>query len=423
MFRPSVLRSAAVLFLAVVGCTDTEKKVDELLEPPPPGKGVQYKMVTNLEPGEEDERCKFVVSPPGGLWVNFEQVRNSAGSHHIFVWKTPYAEIPTVNKRGEPVDTTDVFKCSDGVSADWDVDAVVAGGQQASAGQDMELLPEGVALQIPEGTVLVLFGHFLNPQDVPIEAEVRVNFFTVPRETVTTEAAIYVHYNPFIRVGAMATADARMSCPVPEDITILGAQSHMHARGMGLDASLVHADGTSEPLYQSKSWDDVPVKEWRPGQPAAKGSAIDFTCHYSNGENRVVTQGTSSRDEMCVITGIYYPVNMPFANCSPDGTAEKFSLAATFIGTGSATCAQSLSCINAAKPTSQDKGDSLYGCIVNSCPKVGKQLTGAFMCLAAHGGPACNTACAAGTSTTECKQCTQQACQAPIGACLAATCN
>ena len=427
MLRTLPFLALVVLPMLVCACSGDETPradapdVPAPLAPPDPGTGVQFRMTTTVEPGTDDERCQFFVVPAGGLTVN-QLAIDPQGTHHVFLWKTPYTSVPTQDEHGKPVDGTKLFECSNGVTADWKVEGILAGAQAATDDKLLPL-PEGIAVTIPEGTVLIMIGHFLNPQTTKFDADVRINMYTIPPETVSIQAGLYMHVDPFIRIDPMGTASARMSCPVPDEVTILNTQSHMHKHGLGQDAFLIHPDGTPEPFYHSSDWQHVPVEQWRPGKVVESGSAIDFQCNYRNNETHVVTQGTSSSDEMCVITGFYYPVNPTFANCSLDGDPTHSADAATFIGTGSKSCAESLSCVASAKPISADKGDSLYGCMVNSCPGVAKELTASFRCLAAKGGAACATACAGGTTAPECKSCIQGACKPAIDACIAAQCG
>jgi hypothetical protein len=116
-----------------------------------------------------------------------------------------------------------------------------------------------------------------------------------------------------------------------------------------------------------------------------------------------VMQGLSAAtNEMCVFVGAYYPRDTKFETCSTSGNWSDLSNAATYIGTGTTSCTDTLTCLSSAKPTSQDQGDSLYGCIVDSCPGVAKPLTAALDCFSAGGS---ESSCMTQLSTCEAASC------------------
>src|SRR5262249_23815223 len=101
----------------VAACSSSPQP--SLLDPPPQGQGIQYRMVPNIPAGKEVEHCQFFQVPPEGLNVSSSEVRFTTGSHHVLMYITPYTAIPTHNDRGEAVDTTGVFDCSTGAFDGW----------------------------------------------------------------------------------------------------------------------------------------------------------------------------------------------------------------------------------------------------------------------------------------------------------------
>lgn len=413
---PSFLRLqriACALFalsLAGSGCGSDMKKEDIAdFMPPPTGEGIQLRMLTNLDPGLEIERCKFFVAPPEGLNINRDLVRYTPGSHHVLLYMTPYKEIPTKDIRGKTRDTSGVIDCPEGASADWQVVNVLAGAQTYDGGS-MVHFPEDTAVKVPGGAVLLMNAHYLNATPKSLEAEVRVNIYTIPDGKMKNEGGLLFFYNPFIRVPAKSIASARMGCKVTTDITLTNIQSHMHKRGNNYQADLRGADGgLIQTLYTNTEWENVPVKRFEPGLKISKGSTFDYRCDYKNSEDRDVNQGPSTKDEMCMLIGSYYP-----------HTPETgFCFERTFIGTGTNTCGQAYACALLAG-ASKDEG-AFYGCVVESCPAVSNQLTAALRCFFNQGGAACSDACKSPTDS-KCQDCVTQACQAPVAACQAAKC-
>ncbi|HEX8789755.1 MAG TPA: hypothetical protein VF765_02305 [Polyangiaceae bacterium] len=355
------------------------------LPPPAAGHGIQLTMETTIAASTEDERCKFVQTTED-LWVNSEQIRYTPGSHHFLLYHTPYTSIPTADKNGNPVDTSGVFDCPDGgPAAYFNVDRGLGGAQSPDAPSVIGGLPSDVAVHIPSGSVLALDLHVLNASMKPLDVTVVMNLNTIPQSQAKVEAGVYFFYNPFIRVPAGAKSQARMSCPVTSDVTIVNGQTHMHKQGLGGVANLEDSSGNvMQQLYASQTWVDPPVKVWSPGMTMSAGQQIDFLCNYQNAGTTDVIQGLSAaKNEMCVYAGAYYPRDTTFENCT----------GATYIGTGAASGATTLQCMGAVSPSDPNFDDNYFGCVVNSCPKIAKPLT-AFINCELQNGSSSQTACA-----------------------------
>jgi hypothetical protein len=398
---------------------------DDLLPPPATDQGVQISMVSTIAPGQEIERCKFYQIPPQGLNVNRATVRYVPGSHHVLLYRTDYTSLPTTTRNGAPAPTPDengVFDCGDGATADWAVTGVVGGAQSAKA-PDMASFPPGVAVKLAPGTVLVVNTHYLNVTSGPLRAEARINLFTIPDKDVTTEGGQLFFYNPFIRLHPESAGSARMSCPITEDITLINGQSHMHKRGTDYVANLTETiNGTPSQIYESHDWENVPVASWQPGMALHQGQSIDYTCFYQNAENREIIQGLTTKDEMCMFLGSYYPRNRELEQCQQLVQGQ----GATFIGSGTNDGATTLECFRSAgmsQDPSARKG-IYFGCVVDSCAGIATPLTAYVKCQLANSGAAgdCASSCD-GTNPTACTDCMIAACGDSISALTKAQCN
>ncbi|WP_437710438.1 hypothetical protein WMF45_36785 [Sorangium sp. So ce448] len=399
------------------GCSSSDPghqpSEDELLAPPAEGTGVQYRMVSTLQPAQEIERCQLFIAPPEGLNVNREMVRFSSGSHHVLLYTTPYTSIPTETRRGVALDATQVHDCNDGPQADWEVDGVVAGSQSADGNSFLGELPEGVALKVPPGTVLLMNTHYLNSSSNPIETDARINLYTIADDEVKVEAGMLFHYNPFISVPAHGRSTARMRCVAENDISVVRIQSHMHRRGVGYVANKVALDGEMTELYTHDRWEGVPSQEFSPFLEVKAGESLDYRCDFNNVEDRAIAQGLTTRDEMCMLIGPYFPRSPAYENCQ----TEEGLVAATWYGNGTTTCAEAFECLGSA----QDDA-AAYGCVVNSCESVGPQLSAALACQMTGGNGACNEACS-GEDAEACNACVGEACAAEMEVCQTATCD
>ena len=393
----------------------------ELLAPPPAGQGIQYRMVSSLEPSQEIERVQFFQVPPEGLYVNREEVRYTPGSHHVLIYKTPYTSIPTVDERGKTHDTSGPIDAPNGGTGDWKIDGVVAGAQSANAPPVVNGLPPDVAVKIEGGTVLLMNTHYINASAKTLTVDARVNMWTIPKEQVKQEAGIIFFYDPIIRIAAHSAGYAEMACPVNSDITVVNLQTHMHARGLGGQAFVIPPGGTAAPemIYESKNWEEVPVKTFAPNMAIKAGSTLDYHCNYQNDEDHTIVQGPTTKDEMCMILGVYYPRDAKTELCSSDGTYDGFSRAGTWYGKdGTKTCGQSLACLQTANTE-----DTAYACLLAVCRPGTAALDDVAQCFLG-GQSACKTKCAADADPSTCAQsCIQAACGAKQATCQATACQ
>jgi hypothetical protein len=412
----------ALSLALLAGCNDQEPAPSALgagatggqLEPPEEGKGIQLRMRTVIAPGVETERCQLVQLPPGGLNINRQEVRFSEGSHHVLLYSTSYKEMPTKDLHGKAVAPGEVIDCPDGAPADFAVDRVIGGSQTASGPNLLGGLPPDVALKVPGGAIVLINTHYLNPTGADLDVEVRFNLHTIPDAQVKHEAGVIFFYNPFIHVPAHGKHSARMSCPVPQDITLLNLQSHMHKRGVGYVADLVSSDaGSRETLYTNTKWEDVPVQEWAGGKAIQAGSWLDYRCDFANKEDRAIIQGLKTTDEMCMLIGTYYPKNESFEVCE----AASGAFAGVWHGAGSATCGQTLGCVVSKGNTTE----GFFECIVNSCEKAGPQVSTLLKCQLSSGHGKCTKECQGDGGG--CFDCLAEACKDSIDACTAASCD
>lgn len=175
----------------------------------------------------------------------------------------------------------------------------------------------------------------------------------------------------------MASTSARLRCNVPEDITLITAQSHMHRRGVGYEAAVV---GDSMPFYFTDRWEDVPVVDFGSGMDISAGSTIEYHCDYENPEMRDVYQGPRSSDEMCMLIGAYYPAvpGLSFCAADPERPLVTQGLGAQWIGQGEASCAETVDCVQSFDG---DFFENLQGCVARSHPSVSEPMSDAVRCL------------------------------------------
>jgi hypothetical protein len=414
-------RQLLCFLLASLGTTACSNTMDDgkpagpasgsLLDPPAAGSGTQLRMVTELGAGVETERCQFFQAPPEGMNVRRAVIRYSPGSHHVLLYGTPYSEVPTVDINGNPRDTSGVIDCPEGAPADWQVTGILAAAQSPKGANVIDL-PDGIAVRLAPNQVMLMNAHYLNTSNDTLHVDARINVETVPAESVREEAGVLFFYNPFIHVPGNSRASARMSCPLEHGITLFNGQSHMHRRGVGYEAVLRDAQGAiAKTLYTGDKWEDVRVEVFAPALAIPAGYSIDYRCDYQNDETREVFQGLTTRDEMCMFVGAYYPRNRTTELCGLPGMDQ------TYIGTGTATCAETVTCLDAAgSPTDRQE------CVVASCPGNSKAITDLLGCNIDAILDSCAEPCADPLSPS-CASCAKLACAAETAACQAASCG
>jgi len=366
--------------LVAAGCGDDVKPDDGLLPRPPAGEGEQFTMTTRIEAGQEVEHCQFVTAPDHDMWIYRDEVRFTAGSHHFLLYETPYTSIPTQKEDGTVVDTSGVFDCSDGATNGWRVSKLV-GGSQNGDGDSALMFPEGVGMQVHANAVLLMNAHYVNATDEAVEPEVAINLYTRKAESIRQRGDILFLYNPLIKAAANADSRARWRCPVNSDITIVNMQSHMHRRGIGYAAMVTG----QAPFYENGEWENVPVKQFPDGLEVKAGSTLDYYCDYRNQEARDVYQGPRTTDEMCMLIASFYPADPQTANCLD--TDDR--IAGEWVGNGTATCAETLTCIQAASQSGAKGLEPFTDCMVKAAPAVSAESSAVFRCLlTADGDPA-----------------------------------
>jgi hypothetical protein len=392
------------------------------LTPPATGTGTQLQMVSALGNGVETERCKFFQVPPEGWYVNRQDVRYTPGSHHVLLFTTQYTSIPTVDIHDKTIDTSGVFECPEGAAANWKVDGVAGGAQKGDAPAAVQGLPEDTAFVMPGGSVLLMNTHYLNASPNTLQTDARINLYFTSKEKVKREAGILFFYNPFIYVPGQKTATAERTCPILKDINLVNGQSHMHKRGVDYLANVVDGSGAKlDELYSGTEWEQVVLRMYPENAGAGKlikaGQSIDYRCGYQNHEDRTIIQGLTTRDEMCMFVGLYYPRDRQTELCAlmGDRIDDTRFLAGSWIGSGQLDGLATTACLGSASDTGK-----LFQCVTNSCPKISHQVSNLVQCQATNNFGHCDTVCKGGG---DCGTCVRNGCQEMITALTTAKCD
>jgi hypothetical protein len=280
---------------------------------------------------------------------------------------------------GTPVDTSGIFDCSDGATNGWNITKLLGGSQNAT-GDSLLAFPDGVAMKLAAGSVVLMNAHYLNATESDLHPEAAVNLWTRPAAEVETEGDLLFLYNPFIKVPANGSGRARWRCPVHADITIANVQSHMHKRGMGYSAAVTG----QAPFYENTRWESVPVKRFDGGMTVTAGSTLDYWCDYESTVSNDIYQGPRTTDEMCMLIGSYYPADRRTSNCNDAAGG----LGGEWVGNGSATCAATWTCLQTAFTAAEaDLIPAITDCMDVASPSVAAVSSALLRCFANSDAP------------------------------------
>lgn len=366
---------------------------------------VHFAMQADVSAGAEMFKCQFVSLPAAAGWMVAGKHSYTPGSHHLLMYTTDLTSIPAGGDQ--------VQDCYEGTNNNImsHVRGVLYGGQTPTGG---EQLPPGVGLRTTASQVLLFQVHYLNAGATNLHAQVDVDLTIDEGSDITTNAGILFFYDPFIDVPPGATAKASMRCTIPEDITLVGAASHYHARGTGYGA---YIDPTADqlattPFYTSTSWSSP--NQLSTSMPIKAGSRIRFECQYdnANGTQEYFQGPSAANNEMCMFIGTYYPDMGQLADYCLTGP--------DMFGTGSASCADTMTCISSCGKVSLGTSVSpcMQKCVVQSCPKASTSLIPLLECVK----NSCSTQCS-GTTASACTSCVASSCGSQWTACQQQSCN
>lgn len=255
----------------------------------PPGSSVRtIELDTfSVPPGGEVYKCQNFPNPFGSRDVAIRRVSSDMtnNSHHLLVFVT-----------GSPA-STPLEDCS-GLEFNT---PVVYGTQQAPT--DEMTYPDGLAVVLKATNGLRLQSHYINPTSSYLTVHVKVDFESVPIETVHDHVGIMLLSDSNLNVLPHTTQTVTGSCHVQADVSFLYASSHMHSHGTQFTST---AGG--QPLFDATSWQDPRPQLYQPPVSLKKGDEVKWSCTYVNNSDTTLTFGQSAlSNEMCILVVQFYP--------------------------------------------------------------------------------------------------------------------
>lgn len=241
------------------------------------GREVTYCWYLNLQNAEPIDVVRFRTAHRGGL-------------HHFNIFASTL-------ERADGFDA-----CPDSVELFVGARPIVDG-----SGADVDYdFPGNVAFRVEPKTLLVFQLHFINTTPEEQQTQYLLNLYTRPgMEPVLAD--IYGFTNFGIEIPPRSTRELTTRCTIDDEMALLSMSAHFHARGTEARGEVHRKDGTVEPLYLTRRWDDPEVTSFDPPVRVGVDDVIAFTCAYDNPDDFTVRYGPRASDEMCFVFGYYYP--------------------------------------------------------------------------------------------------------------------
>jgi len=317
------MRTSLRACLGLVGLLASVPAAEARVSLPRPARGFQMRMHKfKIDPGREREVCEFRTTPNRKpMDVQGFRLNMSAGSHHFVLWEY----LGTDRNRSDfPTQLVDAPGCVGvGPRGSFAVNANLFGMQTARAHLRF---PPGIAVRLEAHAPVFLNAHLRNFSPTkPLTAQVVFNVTPAPKGTVQHHAqALIVGNMRDIYIPPRSSASLTSEWHAPVDLNVVQISTHQHKRGTHTSVHRVDAAGNDMgELFEAETWDHPGERWFNPAFRLQQGEGFRFTCEWQNPDDRLVTFGVTTDDEMCFVTGYFYPddeaVPVRGRGCLPQG--------------------------------------------------------------------------------------------------------
>jgi hypothetical protein len=276
-----------------------------------------------LPAGAEFTKCFYFHTPnTDTVAINKWVSDMTPGSHHMIMFLTPNASSP-------PADGTIDENCGLGAGGgtttnvpQWTYAAAVPHYEVDMPGDDGAGKP--LAQNIPAHTAGYFQMHYLNASDTDEMVHVDLKAYGLDSGVAYTQTDAWVTYVYNFSIPGNSTGyQVSGSCPTVPNTKFWTVSSHTHKQGKEVTIK----DGTSM-VYDNTDWEHPIVKDWMTS-PFYTFSAnkASWTCTYDNASANAINEGPSAAtNEMCMMTGYYFPASGPKFNVTQNGGTQCLSL-------------------------------------------------------------------------------------------------
>ena len=256
----------------------------------------QTKTVTmtpfSVAPNAEVYYCQSFANPWGAqVDIKTYSLDMAAGSHHMFAFYQSSATNGSVAACPAGGLTFGAFTFS------------------SQTRQVTQTYPATVGATIPAGTGFNMMVHYLNTSATTIMSHVALTMYVAKQSAVTQHAGVIFLNNAGISIQANSTQTATSSYTLPQAVSIMYSDAHMHNRA-NLFTATVATSGGNKTLYTTTEWQEPPALAYNPPLQLSAGTTITWSCQYVNNTNNTLTFGESAQTNvMCISSSIFYPVS------------------------------------------------------------------------------------------------------------------
>ncbi len=179
--------------------------------------------------------------------------------------------------------------------------------------------PLGFELPAEKDSYMMI--HHVNTTTQPLTAYVMLSAEALPEGAEYTKTSTFLAYNAALAIPGSSTNHVESrACDTLPDTKFWSMGMHAHKQATKLTAKNGTSAGGSV-AYETSDWSNPLQKTWasNPFYAFDQGK-LSFECTYTNPTNRTIRAGNSfSTDEMCMVTGYYFPATNPALCFCPEG--------------------------------------------------------------------------------------------------------
>jgi hypothetical protein len=287
-----------------------------------PRRGFQMRMAPfPVPPAGDREGCEYRVTPnTKALDVQAFELKVTPGTHHFVVWEY-------LGKDRDPAHFWSGIRYAPGCIGLGPADGFISTGNLFGmlSGHVRVRFPPGVAVRLEPQAVVYADLHLHNYSAAEVETGAVFNFVPARRGTVRHHAQAITVGSVQIDIPAHGSASLTGEWHAPIDLNLVQLSTHQHRRGTRMAVSRVDASGSDmgEEVV-SASWDHPTVRWYPEALRVHAGEGLRFVCEWQNVDDHAVHFGVTTEDEMCFVTGYFYPddesVPVTGPGCLPQGS-------------------------------------------------------------------------------------------------------
>jgi hypothetical protein len=308
-----------VLWILPLACLMLGPVADAKVRLHKPRRGFQMRMTPFVVlPGGDREGCEYRVTPNRkAMDVTEFQLQVTPGAHHFVVWEY-------LGKEHNPADFWKGIQYAAGcvgLGPSFFSNANLFGMMTVARRFQ---LPPGVAIRLEPHAAIYPDLHLHNYSTAPMMAEAVFNLIPARKGTVRHHAQALTIGFPKIDIPALGSASLTGEWRTSVGMNLVQLSTHQHHRGTGM--SIRHLDaagGDMGELVTSADWEHPDVRAFPEVMHLSAGEGLRFTCDWTNPDDHAVHFGVTTEDEMCFVTGYFYPddesVRLGGPGCVPQG--------------------------------------------------------------------------------------------------------